>query len=59
MYRGPIDDRLTYEKQKPVASENYLRDALDAQLAGEPIAVPVRDALVGGSSVVAGRNNFV
>jgi len=44
-YRGPVDDRLTYEKQKPVATENYLIDALDATLAGEPIAVPVRDAL--------------
>jgi hypothetical protein len=45
VYRGAIDDRLTYEKQKPAATENYLRDALEAQLAGEPIAVPVRDAL--------------
>jgi hypothetical protein len=45
VYRGAIDDRLTYEKQKPQATEHYLRDALDAKLAGEPIEVPVRDAL--------------
>jgi thiol-disulfide isomerase/thioredoxin len=45
VYRGPVDDRLTYEKQKPFATENYLRDALDAVLAGAPIEVPVRDAL--------------
>ena len=45
VYRGPVDDRLTYEKQKPVATENYLADALDAVLAGESVAVPERDAL--------------
>jgi hypothetical protein len=45
VYRGPLDDRLTYEQQKPKATEHYLRDALDALLAGEPIAVPERDAL--------------
>ena len=44
-YRGPIDDRLTYEHQKPQATEHYLREALDALLAGESVAVPRRDAL--------------
>jgi peroxiredoxin len=45
VYRGPVDDRLTYEAQKPVATEHYLRDALDAVLGGQPIEVPRRDAL--------------
>jgi hypothetical protein len=45
VYRGPLDDRLTYERQKPAATENYLRDALDSLLAGEPIEVARRDAL--------------
>lgn len=45
VYRGAIDDRLTYEYQRAEASEHYLRDALDAVLAGEPIAVPQREAL--------------
>ena len=38
LYRGPIDDRLGYESQKPKASKHYLRDALDAALSGETIA---------------------
>lgn len=37
-YRGPIDDRLHYERQRP-ASNNYLKDALDAIVAGEPVKV--------------------
>lgn len=45
VYRGPLDDRLTYEAQKPAATQHYLRDALDAVLAGRPIEVPKRDAL--------------
>lgn len=45
VYRGPIDDRLTYERQKAAANDHYLRDALTAQLAGEPIAVAQRDAV--------------
>lgn len=45
VYRGPVDDRLTYEHQKAVATENYLHDALDAVLAGKPIEVAQRDAL--------------
>ena len=35
IYRGPIDDRLHYETQKAEAKNHYLRDALDAYLAGE------------------------
>jgi peroxiredoxin len=38
VYHGPIDDRLSYEKQHPV-KYHYLADALDAELAGKPVAV--------------------
>ncbi|MBX9964013.1 MAG: redoxin family protein [Burkholderiales bacterium] len=37
-YRGALDDRLDYEKQKPVPTKRYLADALDAMLAGQPVA---------------------
>jgi hypothetical protein len=45
VYRGPIDDRLDYERQRPEASAHYLRDAIDALLAGQPVAVPERRAV--------------
>lgn len=35
-YRGPLDDRLSYGQQKPGATHFWLRDALDAVLAGRP-----------------------
>ena len=35
VYRGPVNDRIAYESQKPDATNNYLADALDAQLKGE------------------------
>ena len=35
-YRGPMDDRLSYERQRP-AKNHYLTDALDAVLAGKPV----------------------
>ncbi|HEY2144597.1 MAG TPA: redoxin domain-containing protein [Steroidobacteraceae bacterium] len=38
LYHGPIDDRLSYETQRPV-HHRYLTDALDALLAGKPVAV--------------------
>jgi peroxiredoxin len=38
VYQGPIDDRLNYETQRPV-QHRYLSDALDAVLAGKPVAV--------------------
>ncbi|MFT4518133.1 MAG: peroxiredoxin [Halioglobus sp.] len=38
VFRGPIDDRLDYEAQKPEAKNHYLKDALDTYLAGETIA---------------------
>lgn len=42
-YRGPVDDRLHYETERPTR-ERYLRDALEAVLAGGEIAVPERAA---------------
>jgi peroxiredoxin len=38
VYHGPIDDRLSYETQRPV-QHRYLTDALDAVIAGKPVAV--------------------
>lgn len=37
-YHGPIDDRMSYEAQRPV-QHHYLTDALDSVLAGKPLAV--------------------
>jgi peroxiredoxin len=39
IYRGPIDDRVTYERQKAHADHTWAKDALDATLAGKPVAV--------------------
>ena len=44
-YRGAIDDRLSYEAQKPEASHEYLKEALDSLLAGAPIKTEVTSAL--------------
>ncbi|RDK85445.1 copper type II ascorbate-dependent monooxygenase-like protein [Marinirhabdus gelatinilytica] len=35
LYRGPLNNRLDYEAQKEIASETYLRDALDAIAKGK------------------------
>ncbi len=40
VFRGPVDDRVTYERQKAKATKTYAADALDQFLAGRP----VRDA---------------
>jgi peroxiredoxin len=45
MFRGPIDDRLSYEKQRPAASHHYLADALDAIIAGQPVKVARADGV--------------
>lgn len=37
VYRGPIDDRLGYGFEKPIADKNYFEDALSALLAGRKI----------------------
>ena len=36
-WRGPIDDRVGYGAQKPVATRHYLAEALEAVLAGQPV----------------------
>ena len=44
-YRGPVNDRLSYERQRRAASEHYLAAALEAVLAGQEPAVPTREAI--------------
>ncbi len=34
VYRGAIDDKMTYQKEKPEATAHYLKDALEAFLSG-------------------------
>ncbi|MCC6696525.1 MAG: redoxin domain-containing protein [Candidatus Hydrogenedentes bacterium] len=43
-YRGAVDDRLDYGAQKPEASHAWLKDALEAVLAGQEVATPVTEA---------------
>ena len=38
-YRGPINDRLVYERQRSEADNHYVIDAVEAVLAGKPPAV--------------------
>jgi len=42
VYRGPVNDRITYEKQKNEAGEHFLKDTLNSVLAGESVATPAR-----------------
>lgn len=44
-YRGPINDRLSYERQLAEAKEHYLADAIDALLAGTEPHVARQDAV--------------
>jgi peroxiredoxin len=44
-YHGPVDDRITYEKQRPKANNTYLIDALDDMLAGEAVEVASVEAV--------------
>ena len=44
VYRGAVDDRLGYGAEKPEATHTWLTDALDAVLAGEPVATPFSEA---------------
>ena len=38
-YRGPVDDRVTYERQKAKATQNWAADAIEATIAGQPVKV--------------------
>jgi len=44
VYRGSIDDRLHYQKEKPEASHHYLVSAIDAFLKGEKPATAQTEA---------------
>jgi hypothetical protein len=44
VYRGPVNDRVSYETQRNDAKQNYLADALAAVVAGQPVAKPKRQA---------------
>ena len=44
-YRGPINDRLSYERQKKEASKHFVADALNAVLAGEEPSITSEDAI--------------
>jgi peroxiredoxin len=39
LYHGPLNDRLTYGKERAQAANNYVGDVLDAMLAGKPVPV--------------------
>ena len=43
-YRGPVNDRLGYERQRKEASAHYLKDALTAVSAGNEVDEPIRSA---------------
>ena len=40
VYRGAVNDRLTYERQKKEASKHYLADALTQTLEGKDVSTP-------------------
>ena len=44
VYRGAIDDRMSYQKEKPEAETHFLRDAIDQLIAGEAITTPSSEA---------------
>ncbi len=44
-YRGPINDRLNYERQLAEAKQHHLVDAIDAVLAGDEPQVAQQDAI--------------
>ena len=45
VYRGPMDDRLSYEKQRPSAEKRYLANALEEIVAGKPVSVTHADGV--------------
>lgn len=44
VYRGPLNDRVHFERQKDAAKERYVRDALDKLVKGEQVAFSQKDA---------------
>jgi peroxiredoxin len=44
VYHGPVDDRVTYERQKDVADNPWASQAVDAVLASKAVAVAERDS---------------
>ena len=44
-YRGPINDRQFYERQKVQAANHYAAAAINNVLSGDAVAVPKRDTL--------------
>jgi mono/diheme cytochrome c family protein len=42
-YRGPVDDRVTYERQKDKAENNWADDAIADTIAGKAVAVAQRN----------------
>ena len=45
VYRGPVDDRVAYERQKARAEHTWAADALEALLAGKPLATASEPAV--------------
>jgi len=50
-YRGPVDDRVGFEGERPRATREYLKDAIKALLDGDPIAA---SAPAGAGCLIAG-----
>ncbi|MDA7881917.1 redoxin domain-containing protein [Akkermansiaceae bacterium] len=44
VFRGPIDDSMSYQSEKPGITKSYLRDAIDSFLSGKEITEPKIDA---------------
>lgn len=44
-YRGPLNDRLAYERQRAEASEHYAADAINAVIAGKTVDTAQRDGI--------------
>ena len=45
VYRGALDDRLTYENQKQEATEHFLKNSIDEILTGQKITVAQTEAV--------------
>jgi peroxiredoxin len=60
VYHGAIDDRVTYEHQRPQAQKTWLADALDDLLARRPVAVatsPAKGCLINFPSKTGSQQN--